>query len=497
MTVHGVGRSEGEAAEEIGVQWLLQPRGTARVRGPQHFRHSVQNGIRLSEYEDVLGEDAAELRRIFPDGVARLWGATPPKAANNDKAKALRGRRVGDEVLFYAEKSFIARATVQGIFRNRALARKVWGEDDDEATWEHIVALGDVVEFRSDAMPLLAELNTPTKLWGLMLVSASDRLRLLDRVDIPSGWQPQAVTFPTPRSPRLGRRELLSALRTLRTSTQPQGPSRHKPLALLWAIGRVAAKEDRLAPWEVFEREVGPLLGEFGRSGSQVTPHYPFCRLRSSGVWEVEGVADGVDAAPRALREAGAKAGFVAEAARLLRGARIRAEAINVLCATYFGDVDRARLLAGTGLGGYLSASGATDENEVDGGSAGPVRRRPTRGMRPERDQELVRRVKNLHDATCQVCSEPLEVLAGYHSEAAHIQGIGAPHDGPDKLSNLLCLCPNHHAQFDRLAIYIDADWTVKRTRDGKVLFELRRHSQHVIGEEYIEYHRLLAQQGL
>lgn len=475
------------------MQWLLQPRGTARVRGPQHFRLSVQKGIRLTEYADVLGQDATELHRIFPDGVARLWGATPPKAANNEKAKALRGRRVGDEVLFYAEKTFIARATVRGIFQNRALARKVWGEDDDEATWEHIVALSDVVEFRSDAMPLLADLGTPTKLWGLMLVSASDRLRLLDRVEIPSVSQPEALTLPTPRSPALDRRELL---RALRTSTQPNGPSRHTPLALLWAIGRVAAKEDRLAPWEIFEREVGPLLGEFGRSGSPVTPHHPFCRLRGSGVWEVEGVADGVDADPTALREIGAKAGFVAEAARLLRGARIRAEAINVLCATHFGDVDRARLLARAGLGGYLSASGATDGNEAGGGSAGPVSRHPTSGMRPGRDQELVRRVKSLHDATCQVCSEPLEVLTGYHSEAAHIQGIGAPHDGPDRLSNLLCLCPNHHAQFDRLAIYIDVDWTVKRTRDGKVLFDLRRHPQHVVGEEYVSYHRLLAQQG-
>ncbi|WP_406603762.1 HNH endonuclease [Neolewinella aquimaris] len=26
---------------------------------------------------------------------------------------------------------------------------------------------------------------------------------------------------------------------------------------------------------------------------------------------------------------------------------------------------------------------------------------------------------------------------------------LGAPHNGPEDLSNLLCLCPNYHVKFD------------------------------------------------
>ncbi|MFQ5534200.1 MAG: HNH endonuclease [Sphingomonadales bacterium] len=37
-----------------------------------------------------------------------------------------------------------------------------------------------------------------------------------------------------------------------------------------------------------------------------------------------------------------------------------------------------------------------------------------------------------------------------FYSEAAHIKPLGKPHDGPDKASNMLVFCPNHHLQFDR-----------------------------------------------
>ena len=44
------------------------------------------------------------------------------------------------------------------------------------------------------------------------------------------------------------------------------------------------------------------------------------------------------------------------------------------------------------------------------------------------------------------------------------IKGLGQPHNEPEFLfckkflSNMLCLCPNHHAQFDDLAFYIDPE---------------------------------------
>jgi len=51
--------------------------------------------------------------------------------------------------------------------------------------------------------------------------------------------------------------------------------------------------------------------------------------------------------------------------------------------------------------------------------------------------------VKALYRNECQVCGDRLDTRVGPYSEAAHIRGLGAPHDGPDVLANVLCLCSN------------------------------------------------------
>ncbi|MFG2871256.1 HNH endonuclease [Streptomyces sp. NPDC048338] len=442
----------------------------------------------MAEHEHVLGRDAATLRRIFPDGVARLWGSTPTNETGNRKAVALRDRQSGDEVLFYADKKFVARARILACIDNRALAAAVWGEDAETgSTWEHIIALGDVEEFEVDAYPVLTELGVPRPLRSLTLVPATERLRCAGLV--PSAGA-EAIPPASTASPRLGRDQLMRALGTLNTHIREQRPDRHEPLSLLWAIGRVAAGADRLAPWDVFQREVGSLLKDFGVPGSGATPEYPFWHLRSSGVWELRGIgAHDLRPTPAALRAAGARAGFTQEAARHLRRALTRAESIALLSSRYLADVDREALLGRVGLAGYATASGRSADDQ-EGAPGGPVGRRSVTSSRPDRDRGLAEDVKVLHGHQCQVCGLRLETQFRHYSEAAHIRGVGEPHGGPDRLSNLLCLCPNHHAQFDRLGIYIDQDWSVRRTRDAEFVGRLRFHPEHVIDEQHVEYHR-------
>ena len=55
------------------------------------------------------------------------------------------------------------------------------------------------------------------------------------------------------------------------------------------------------------------------------------------------------------------------------------------------------------------------------------------------------------------MCDQHLDKPKGSIAVGAHIQALGRPHDGPDDLRNLLCLCPNHHAQFDAFSFYVDS----------------------------------------
>ncbi|MEU1618853.1 HNH endonuclease [Streptomyces sp. NPDC005722] len=485
------------------MQWLLQPRGGRRLRGPENFDRSIRKGIRLKEYEHVLGEHAEQLKKIFPDGVARLWGATPVKKDSHPKGTALRGQQVNDEVLFYADKSFIAKARVLGLLRNPELARAIWGEAEDGRTWEHIMALGDVFEFRIPAAPILSALKLHKEVRYLTLVRAAERRRQLGLLsELLSGQEPvggsasggERAAPPT----KMGREELLRALGTLDAGIPAAGYTRCGSLTLLWAIGRLASGQSRLVPSDVFSHEVGPLLLDFGDRDAGVTPEVAFRNMQRSRVWEIEGITDeGVGPASAAgVAKPGAAAGLTSEVAKLLQQPLTRAEAIGLLCTSYLPDVDQQALLTRVGLAGYASASGAVGSDVGDEGSgdesSGGGRRRRVSSTRPERDPRLVEKIKLLYQHKCQVCGLRLETRFSHYSEAAHIQGLGAPHDGSDKMSNLLCLCPNHHVQFDRLFLFIDEDWNVRRSRDGELIGTLMRHPEHVIDEECIGYHRAL-----
>jgi putative restriction endonuclease len=105
------------------------------------------------------------------------------------------------------------------------------------------------------------------------------------------------------------------------------------------------------------------------------------------------------------------------------------------------------------------------------------------------RSTMVAQQVKELHDYRCQVCGERIETSAGPYAEGAHIRPLGRPHDGPDGLGNLLCLCPNDHVRFDYGSLLIGDDLTVRKV-DGTTIGTLRTVSGHAISRQYLAYHR-------
>jgi len=79
-----------------------------------------------------------------------------------------------------------------------------------------------------------------------------------------------------------------------------------------------------------------------------------------------------------------------------------------------------------------------------------PVDRTEVTTYRIIRDTLLARRVKQLHNYQCQLCGHTIVLSDGSrYAEAHHVQPLGAPHNGPDVLENIVCVCPNHHAELD------------------------------------------------
>jgi 5-methylcytosine-specific restriction enzyme A len=66
------------------------------------------------------------------------------------------------------------------------------------------------------------------------------------------------------------------------------------------------------------------------------------------------------------------------------------------------------------------------------------------------RDFSLARSLKRLYENTCQLCGIKLQIGSSlYYSEIHHIKPLGTPHNGLDKLGNMICVCPNCHVQLD------------------------------------------------
>ncbi len=134
-----------------------------------------------------------------------------------------------------------------------------------------------------------------------------------------------------------------------------------------------------------------------------------------------------------------------------------------------------------------------TKESTMPAQASAPISTSPTAPARVTstiqrvvRATKVSKDVKYLHDHQCQVCGTAIDTPAGKYAEGAHIKPLGRPHNGPDVLENILCLCPNHHVMFDAGTFGIADDFTLIGGLSGT----LRLKRGHAIGQDYLKYHR-------
>lgn len=125
--------------------------------------------------------------------------------------------------------------------------------------------------------------------------------------------------------------------------------------------------------------------------------------------------------------------------------------------------------------------------SEEDAGDQG-TQRRLQQSLRIVRNPGLARKVKEIYNYQCQVCGVQLPVVGGHYMEAAHIKALGEPHNGPDIIENLICLCPNHHVLFDKGMFAIDQDLSIIGLSDHQRLY--MNSSKHTIRADFLEYHK-------
>ncbi|MEV7005871.1 phosphorothioated DNA-binding restriction endonuclease [Streptosporangium sp. NPDC051022] len=221
----------------------------------------------------------------------------------------------------------------------------------------------------------------------------------------------------------------------------------HKPLLLLYALGRFQRHGNRPIPFSAAEAELRSLLKEYGPP-RDTSPGYPFHHLTSDGLWLVDTATGPGSPGPELgrLRDSQATGRLHPDLARALS----EEPALVARIARFLLDANFAPSLH-TDLCLFVGL----DLDPLE--STGETR---TNGIAIRRDPAFRSQVLMAYEYACAFCDYDgwLDGTA-VGLDAAHVRWRAF--DGPDELSNGLCLCAIHHKLFDKGVLGVSPEHTV------------------------------------
>ncbi|KUF16456.1 phosphorothioated DNA-binding restriction endonuclease [Streptomyces silvensis] len=208
----------------------------------------------------------------------------------------------------------------------------------------------------------------------------------------------------------------------------------HKPLLLLYALGRYQVDAEGELAYTAVEADLKGLLAEYGPVRG-TTPAYPFHHLVSDGVWEVrtDRGAGSPGSGVRELRASGAAGRLVPELRAVLRrDPSLLGRMARVLLDLHFPPSLHQDLCDAVGL-------------ELEWAETATL----TAPGRRQRDRRMRDAVLTAYEYQCAFCGyDGMLGTVPVGLEAAHVRWWAF--DGPDDVDNGLCLCSLHHKLFDR-----------------------------------------------
>jgi len=212
----------------------------------------------------------------------------------------------------------------------------------------------------------------------------------------------------------------------------------HKPLLLLYALGKCSRGEPRPIPYSEVDQDLQRLLREFGPSRKSYHPEYPFWWLQNDGLWELSEIENletrkgHTDLKKSELLRYNVTGGFPEPIYNLLcQDSQLVAEITQEVLDRSFPSSIHEDILDAVGI--ELNIQVVT---------------------RTRRAPDFRDEVMRAYECRCAVCG--LDMRLGTSQlgvEAAHIKWHQA--GGPDIVQNGLALCTLHHKMFDRGALTI------------------------------------------
>lgn len=266
------------------------------------------------------------------------------------------------------------------------------------------------------------------------------------------------------------RDDWLARVERIKRNTRRGYRAPHKPLLLLYALGRLTRNDLSPLRYVDVESDLEALLVDWGPP-NRTKASYPFFHLKNDdGLWAIRG-ADGE--VPGDARSQLVRADAIGQLDPVFVEVLLRDPGLVVLIGRYLLDENWPASLHQE----ITSAVGLDLEDiEVD-----LVRGRLATDAR-RRDPTFRRRVLLAYEYRCAICGYDGRIdAASVGLDAAHIRWFSA--EGPDVVANALCLCSFHHVLLDKGVLGLTPEHTV-------------RVSKHFIGHSDAARHLVLRHQG-
>ena len=265
----------------------------------------------------------------------------------------------------------------------------------------------------------------------------------------------------------MDREEIIQKFNNLKIWKRGNKRAPHKPLLILYAIGRLRRDRSQLVPYSKIDADLGKLLQEFGsRQTTQGTEH-PFWRLRNDEVWKVVNADQatpnlGKNPSKRKLLDHEVSGGFHEDIVQQLQNdSTLSFEIIQNLLNAHFPSSLHEDILQAVGIEFPL-----------------PIFNQQSNNI------SFRANILRAYEYTCAVCGFDVKLGSSPIAlEASHIRWRQA--NGPDEVINGLALCSLHHKLFDRGAFTLSQQRKILVSDDahGSVGFEewlMRFHGEEI-----------------
>jgi hypothetical protein len=165
---------------------VMQPARRSEKDVDQHYQDTIVKPVVFDDHADVLDATTInQLKQLFPDGQAQMWGVVPGK--KNVNVSRIKKMHPGDWVFFSGDKRVYFGGTIALMWRNKELATRLWGTDHTDSTWEYMYALSGTRGFDIpiEEIRTLLGWNPNRNIMGISVLSEeeSDTLQTLLTLD--------------------------------------------------------------------------------------------------------------------------------------------------------------------------------------------------------------------------------------------------------------------------------------------------------------------------